>query len=121
MAEHNEFGKLAEDYVTEKYIKNNYKILERNWRFYPLEIDIIATRDNQLVIVEVKARSYDDLLSPEEAVDKKKKQFLIKAANEYIEQNQLDLECRFDIAVVLKKQDKLVAKVYVDAFEPYEL
>ncbi|MGI9525533.1 MAG: YraN family protein [Weeksellaceae bacterium] len=121
MAEHNEFGKRAEDFVVQKYLQNNYKILERNWRSYPLEIDIIAFRDNELIIVEVKARSYDDLIAPEDAVNKKKKRFLVKAANDYIIQNHIQTECRFDIAVVLKHPEGLRLTVYKDAFEPHEL
>ncbi|MXV37320.1 endonuclease [Flavobacteriaceae bacterium Ap0902] len=121
MAEHNDFGQLAESFIVQKYLKNNYQILERNWRSHPLEIDIIAFRDDVLVIIEVKARSYNDVISPEDAVNQKKKRFLVKAANDYMIQNHMDIECRFDIAVVLKKKDGLAAKIYVDAFQPYEL
>lgn len=121
MAEHNEFGKQAEEFIAQKYIKNGYKILERNWRFHPLEVDIIATKNNELVIVEVKARAYDDFGDPEDAVTLGKKRFMVKSASEYMDLHSISMECRFDIAVVLKKKDGLASKVFTDAFEPYEL
>ncbi|MDO5655038.1 MAG: YraN family protein [Flavobacteriaceae bacterium] len=121
MAEHNDFGRIAEEFIASKYQKNGYTILARNWRFYPLEIDIIAEKNNEIVFVEVKARKTDYFGDPIESVSRKKKQFMVKAANEYLELNQISKECRFDIAVVLQKKDGLASEVYVNAFEPYEL
>lgn len=121
MAEHNDFGKIAEEFVARKYLKNGYKILERNWRFHPLELDIIATKENVLVIVEVKARSYDTFIDPMEAINNRKKKLIIKATNEYMEINAIEMECRFDIAIVLMKKDGLASEIIVDAFEPFEL
>lgn len=121
MAEHNEFGTIAEEFVARKYAHNGYQILERNWRFHPLEIDIVAKKNDEIVFVEVKARETDLFGDPLEAVTKKKMRFMLKAANEYLERHQINNECRFDIAVVLKKKDGLAATIYPDAFEPYEL
>lgn len=121
MADHNDFGFRAEEFIADKYRKNGYKILERNWRFHPMEIDIVAEKDNEIIFVEVKARAYDDFGDPLEAVTLGKKRLLLRAANEYLEINDIDKECRFDIAVVLRKKDGLASKIYPDAFEPYEL
>lgn len=121
MAEHNEFGKIAEEFIARKYESNGYEILERNWRFHPLELDIIATKDDVLVIVEVKGRGYDAFIEPSEAVNLKKKRSIVKAANEYMEINEIEMECRFDIAIVIKKPDGLASSIIVDAFEPFEL
>ena len=121
MAEHNDFGKRAEEFVSLKYQKNGYTIRERNWRFYPLEVDIIAQKGNVLAIVEVKARTSECFGSGEEAVTQAKKKRLIAVADEYIQQNKLDVECRFDIAVVTQKKDGLVAKMFIDAFWAHEV
>lgn len=120
MAEHNEFGKVAEAFVAAKYEKEGYLILERNWRFHPYELDIVAKKGTELVVVEVKARASEDWAAPEDAVTKSKKRFLVKAANEYILLNDIDLECRFDIAVVLKKDNGLTVNVIADAFLAHE-
>ena len=53
MAEHNDFGKEAEEEAT-NYLKNSgYEILARNFYWQSAEIDIIAKKDNILVIIEV--------------------------------------------------------------------
>ncbi|MDO5510867.1 MAG: YraN family protein [Weeksellaceae bacterium] len=121
MAEHNDFGKIAENYVAMKYEKNGYTILKRNWYHSPAEIDIIAQRDGTLVIVEVKARADDNWLPPELAVNNKKKRLLIAAADAYMDMNSIEMECRFDIAIVIKKKDGLAADIITDAFHPFEL
>ena len=121
MAEHNDFGARAEEFIARKYEANGYQILERNWRFHPMELDIIATKNNVLVVVEVKARAYDDFIDPTEAVNLNKKRRIVKATNEYMELFDIDMECRVDIAVVIKKPDGLASTILVDAFEPFEL
>lgn len=121
MASHNDFGKLAEEYVAAKYMKNGYKILHRNWFHHPAEIDIFARRDEILAVVEVKARADGDWVPPEMAVNRKKKMNMIAAADAYLQQYNLDVECRFDIAIVIKKPDGLAADIITDAFHPFEL
>ena len=54
MAEHNEIGALGEQYACRFLEQLGYEILERNWRHVKDEIDLIATHEGQLIIVEVK-------------------------------------------------------------------
>jgi putative endonuclease len=54
-------------------------------------------KDNTLVVAEVKSRSTNYFGEPEEFVTRAKQRNLIKAANGYILQNDLDLETRFDV------------------------
>ena len=72
MAEHNDFGNLAEDLAADYLTQKNYKILVRNFRYQKAEIDIVTEFEELIVVVEVKARSYDTLIEPQEAVTKKK-------------------------------------------------
>ena len=72
MANHNDFGKKAEDLAVEYLQKNGYKILVRNFRFQKAEIDIVTEKDSLIVVVEVKARSTDAFMLPQEAVNKRK-------------------------------------------------
>ena len=51
MADHNEFGKLAEELAEQFLVKKNYKILAKNFRYQKAEIDIIAEFENQIIIV----------------------------------------------------------------------
>jgi putative endonuclease len=86
MADHNDFGKIAEDLAADYLQKNGYKILVRNFRFQKAEIDIIAEKDNLIIIVEVKARSTDAFMLPQEAVTKTKIRSDCSAVNHYLEE-----------------------------------
>lgn len=122
MAEHNDFGKIAEDLAVDFLVRNQYKILARNFRYLKAEVDIIAEFDNQIIIVEVKARNTDTFLEPQEAVNKKKIRLLISAASYYIEENNIDKEVRFDIISVLpNKQKTLEIHHITDAFQSFEI
>lgn len=121
MADHNEFGKIAEDLAVDFLVKANYKILARNYRYLKAEVDIIAEIDNLVVIIEVKARSTDAFLEPQEAVNKKKIKLLVSAANYFIEENNMDKDVRFDIITVLPNQQKtLEINHIIDAFQSFE-
>lgn len=104
MAEHNEFGKLAEDLAVDFLEKKNYKILARNFRYQKAEVDIIAEFENKIIVVEVKARKTDAFLEPHEAVNKKKIRLIVLASNFFIEENNIEKETRFDIISVLPNE-----------------
>ena len=97
MADHNDLGKLGEELAVEFLEKNGYSILETNWTFQKAEIDIIAKKENILAVIEVKTRSNIDFGLPQDFVKPKKIQLLVKAINEYVLSNDLDVEVRFDI------------------------
>lgn len=105
---------LALEYLEQK----GYTILARNWTSRKLEIDLVARLGNQLVIVEVKTRSGNDYGEPETFVDRKKQRHLIRAANAFIVQNDLDLDTRFDIISVLKSGEIGEITHLEDAFYP---
>lgn len=75
-------GSLAENYATEFIRAKGYKIVERNFRSKFGEIDIIATLNDVLVFIEVKARWSKKFGSPEEAVTPRKL-YKIKRTGEY--------------------------------------
>ncbi|MFZ4740758.1 MAG: YraN family protein [Bacteroidales bacterium] len=118
MAEHNELGaageKAAENFLKEK----GYEIMATNWRFGSDEIDIIARHNGFLVIVEVKTRSTNAFGEPEIAVTKQKQKFLIRAAQNYIQQKNINEECRFDIISIIAKNGKNIIHHIEDAFYP---
>lgn len=104
------------------YLKEEkgHEIIAQNWRYSKWEIDLISKDQNELVFTEVKLRKTNDFGSPEEFVNRKKQQFLIQAANAYVDQNDIDLECRFDIISILFNEQKGVKIHHIeDAFRPY--
>jgi putative endonuclease len=113
MAYHNELGKLGEDLAVASLIKKGYIILRRNFIYDKAEIDIIAEKDDVLIVVEVKTRNSSVFGDPQSFVSKGKIKLLVKAANEYVLQNGLDTEVRFDIIAVLKNK-------YVERVEHFE-
>ncbi|MDW8849713.1 YraN family protein [Flavobacterium sp. MMLR14_040] len=120
MAEHNELGKKGEELAVEYLRENGYKILDRNWIFQKAEIDIIAQKDNFLAVIEVKTRSSTDFGLPQDFVKPKKIQLLVKAINAYINYREKDfeedLEIRFDIIAVQKKDETFAIEHLTDAF-----
>jgi len=116
MADHNELGKLGEEKAVEFLQQNGYEILETNWTFQKAEIDIIAQKENILAIVEVKTRSSLEFGLPQDFVKPKKIQLLVKAVNEYVISNDLDLEVRFDIIAVHKNEGEFHIEHITDSF-----
>jgi putative endonuclease len=116
MAQHNELGKLGEELAVDFLQQNGYDILETNWIFQKAEVDIIAQKENTLAIVEVKTRSSIDFGLPQDFVKPKKIQLLVKAVNEYVVQNELDVEVRFDIIAIHKEGNQLNIEHLEDAF-----
>jgi putative endonuclease len=116
MAEHNDLGKLGEELAVEFLRKNGYEILETNWTFQKAEVDIIAKKENILAIIEVKTRSSLDFGLPQDFVKTKKIQLLVKAVNEYVISNDLDVEVRFDIIAVHKEGKSFAIEHLIDAF-----
>lgn len=100
MARHNIFGKLGEQAATEYLIKKGYIIRERNWRLDKLEVDIIAEYNGRIIIIEVKTRTLD-LLSAVVAIDTKKQNMLLRAANAYLKHYQLPHEVQIDVICVI--------------------
>lgn len=91
-----------------KYLQNlGYEIIAINWRFRKFEVDIIAQKDQTLVFVEVKTRKNNSHGEPEVFVTLKKQKFLIAAAHQFMTQNSLNLESRFDIIAIISLDQKI--------------
>ena len=107
MAEHNEFGKEAEEMAVNYLIDHGYEILHRNWRYSRYEIDIIAKKNDLLRIVEVKALRSTTIAYPEKMVTKKKFKHLLQAADEYLFQNQHYKHVQFDVLSITMNHDRV--------------
>ena len=114
MAQHNDLGTEGENLAAAFLEENGYTILERNWTFQKAEIDIIATKEDILAVVEVKTRSSTDFGLPQDFIKPKKIQLLVKAVNEYVVSNDLDVNIRFDIIAIHKYIDKKFVIEYIE-------
>lgn len=118
MAEHNILGKAGEDAATSYLEQHGYIIRHRNWRKGHFELDIVAAKDNELVIVEVKTRSNTEFAEPYEAVTPQKIRRTVKAADTYLKQFRLDAPVRFDIITVVGEPGSFVIEHIKEAFYP---
>ena len=119
MAEHNELGKTGEQIAAEFLIQNGYSILAQGWRISYLELDIIATINNMLVIVEVKTRSNIFHGHPDDTISTRKLKQIYEAADKFIEQKQITMEVRYDLITIFKDGNHFKIEHLQDAFYPF--
>lgn len=114
-----EFGALGEKLAV-RYLKDKrYKILEKNYKCSLGEVDIIARDGGFIVFAEVKTRSADPFLSGVYAVDRRKREHIMRVAAQYVRENKCPLQPRFDILAVEIDRDtgKLIeVKHFPNAF-----
>lgn len=118
MSTHNELGVKGEIIACEFLQEHGYIILEINWRFSRVEIDIIAKQNQTIIFVEVKTRSSEHFGYPENAVDVTKQKNMATAAEEYMEQNNIETDVRFDVISIVMKNNKPDIHHIQDAFFP---
>ena len=116
MGKHNEFGVEGEKLAIDFLIKKGYTIKHKNYRYLKSEIDIIAQKGNILAIVEVRARSNDQIIAIADTITPKKIKLLVMGADHYVITNELDLEVRFDIITILKNNKILKIEHLESAF-----
>ena len=115
---HIELGKKGEEISVNHLINNGYKILNKNYRFKHSEIDIICEKNNELVVVEVKTRQTAALGEPYKAVTFSKQRQIIKVANHYIIEHEIDKEVRLDVISIVLNQFGMKLQHIENAFRP---
>ncbi|MBN3582570.1 YraN family protein [Algoriphagus aestuarii] len=117
MAEHNESGRLAEEMAANWLIGKGYELLAKNYRHGYAEIDLIMTYQRLLIFIEVKFRSGTGFGFAEEFVDYTKRKLILKAADQFIYENNWSSDIRFDIVGVYRnKSGDINFKHFEDAF-----
>lgn len=113
-----EIGDIGEQTVCDYIKKNGYEVLKRNFTVKGGEIDIIAQKNDTVCFIEVKTRKFDSLSSGEEALTSAKRKHIIYAAQRFLTGFGTMPKCRFDVAVVEMKNEKVIKlKYYVNAFD----
>ncbi|MFQ6069687.1 MAG: YraN family protein [Candidatus Aminicenantales bacterium] len=112
------FGKSGEEIALAYLKKKRYRLVERNFRIFKGEIDIIAYDRETLVFIEVKSRTGTAFGLPEEAVTPHKQQQLRKVASGYLAQhNLMEAACRFDVvSIVFDERGKYCINHIKNAF-----
>lgn len=95
--ENYEVGREYEELAAQFFLDNGYHLLHRNYRAGHKEIDLIVRKGHLVAFVEVKSSKSKSLGHPSERITKKKKENLIKAAQQYLIENKIDdSDFRFD-------------------------
>lgn len=118
MASHNILGTTGESQAAYFLENNGYTILHRNWRSGHKELDIVATIDNTLIIVEVKTRSSVDFGNPQDAVNSRKIKRIVSATDAYIRLFSIDMPVRFDVITLIGKGETVRIEHIIEAFFP---
>lgn len=118
MAEHNELGIAGEEAAVAYLVKQDYVIRHRNWRRGHLELDIVAAKENELIVVEVKTRRGNSLMLPHEAITLQKIKRTVRAADTYMKIYQIDDPVRFDIISVIGEPGNFKIEHIPEAFYP---
>lgn len=92
-----EKGDRAEDIAVQFLQSKDYTILEQNWRSSTLEVDIICSKGNFIIFVEVKYRKDDKYGDPVEFISDQKMQHLSILAGRYMEEVGYNGQIRFDV------------------------
>jgi putative endonuclease len=72
----------------------------------------------KIIVVEVKTRFTDEYGEPWQSVTKQKQRQIIKAANYYIFENNIQLDTQFDVISIIKNETFERLEHIQDAFSP---
>lgn len=123
MIETDKIGRRGEDIVCDYLVDRGHTILERNWRWGYLEIDIISINNIGIHFVEVKSRVAPVQASPEENVRKAKELRIAKAARHYlkVKNKDIDVEAFIDVAAVTFQGEKTQLEYFEGVIIPLYL
>jgi putative endonuclease len=111
-------GAWGEDRAAEFLVREGYRILERNYRCFLGEMDIIAREGRTVVFVEVKTRSSERFGLPQEAIGPQKQRRMTAIALCYLKAHGLlGAPARFDVAAVRLGEGGEKVTLYKNAFD----
>lgn len=120
MMNRQEKGKLGERIAEEYLMKNNIRIISRNFRSAHGEIDLVGGDEKRIIFFEVKYRENDSFGPVEYAIDMKKAQKILFTSRYFLLKNpayaQSDLEYRG--ILITKKNGRHQIKVIKNLLPP---
>src|SRR5512136_2866865 len=97
-------GKWGEDTAACYLEGHGYAILVRNFHTAHGEIDIVASKEDALVFVEVKTRSSHAFAYPEDSITRRKQACMLAAAEAYLQSLPESPETwQFDVIAIERK------------------
>jgi len=114
MAHHLDLGKLGEVMARDYLLQQGFKILDQNWRYGHMEVDVVASKNDILHFIEVKTRRNHEFGYPEESVDDKKMENLIDVAEAYQTKYPEWENIQFDILSISMEKGKPNAFFFIE-------
>ena len=112
-------GHKGEAIAAKYYQQRGWLLLNHNYRTRMGEIDLILYKEDTLVFAEVKTRAGTMLDRPAAAVDARKQQRLILAAQQYLQRSPYgEADIRFDVVEVTPAGRGWQVHCIPGAFEP---
>ena len=106
-------GRWGEGLVARAYERAGYRIVARNWRCELGEIDLVAARDDTIVICEVKARRSDRYGPAAAAVTPAKQARLRRLAARWLADTAVSgVTVLFDVAAVTGVQLDIISAAF---------
>lgn len=115
MSEKLDKGKEGEEYAVKYLIDKGFTIKDRNFNSINSEIDIICTKGDMLVFVEVRLKMNADYGFPEDTMGKGKQNAIKRGAEAYLHKFPWHGEARFDFISIIEKP-KFELLHFEDAF-----
>jgi putative endonuclease len=113
-----ELARKGEELAAAHLTSKGYSVLQRNLRIGQGEVDIVARQGEEIVFVEVKTRSSAYLTEPVQLVPVSKQRQLLRLADRFLKDKNLDSPARFDIVIVVHNSMYSKIEHIEDAFYP---
>lgn len=115
-------GRKGEDIACRFLESKGHTILERNWRYGHLEIDIISFDAEGIHFVEVKTRRKSIQAPPQDNVDVAKQRKIARAAQAFLRSSggmlMKNAECCFDVVAVTFSGEEAATEYIENAYIP---
>jgi putative endonuclease len=118
MSESQSLGQKGESQAVAFLEKAGYRIRHKNWKSGKRELDIVAENNDYIVFAEVKTRTDDKWMDPRNAITREKQRSIIFAADGYLRTYNINKESRFDVIIVMGKEEPFKIDHIENAFYP---
>ncbi|HET7435483.1 MAG TPA: YraN family protein [Thermoanaerobaculia bacterium] len=108
-------GRAGERRAAWHYRLRGYRILARNLRLASGELDLVVRRGNVIAIVEVKTRQSRTAGEGHDAVDRRKREQLVRLGDQYAARHP-GIRLRYDVVSIFWTGRRFVISRYEDAF-----
>lgn len=105
-------GEQGEEAVAAWYRNAGYEIVDRNWRCFEGELDIVARKGRTTVVCEVKTRRSAGFMDPALAISPTKQARVRTAAFRWLDEHRSAGRVRFDVGLVVAGRVQILESAF---------